>query len=145
MRPEDRFYLESHEWAKLDGDTISVGITDFAIEQLGEAGSGGFEAEFADHTALGPPQVATDHRLAAPLLEHPDGRQYPADPGVVGDLSIGERYVEVDTKENLRTVQIEVANRGSHGRPRAHADLASSIMRTENPHSLSYQLSILAM
>ena len=36
MRPEDRFYLESHEWAKLDGDTLSVGITDFAIEQLGE-------------------------------------------------------------------------------------------------------------
>ncbi|MDP6941149.1 MAG: glycine cleavage system protein GcvH [Planctomycetota bacterium] len=36
MRPEDRFYLESHEWAKLEGDTVTIGITDFAIEQLGE-------------------------------------------------------------------------------------------------------------
>lgn len=36
MRPSDRSYLESHEWAKLDGDIVTVGITDFAVEQLGE-------------------------------------------------------------------------------------------------------------
>ena len=34
MRPEDRKYLESHEWAKLDGETVLVGITDFAVEEL---------------------------------------------------------------------------------------------------------------
>lgn len=34
MRPEDRKYLESHEWAKLDGDTVLVGITDFAVQEL---------------------------------------------------------------------------------------------------------------
>jgi glycine cleavage system H protein len=36
MRPSDRSYLDSHEWAQLDGDIVTVGITDFAIEQLGE-------------------------------------------------------------------------------------------------------------
>jgi glycine cleavage system H protein len=36
MRPDDRSYLDSHEWAKLDGDTVTIGITDFAVEQLGE-------------------------------------------------------------------------------------------------------------
>lgn len=36
MRPSDRSYLDSHEWALLDGDVVTVGITDFAIEQLGE-------------------------------------------------------------------------------------------------------------
>ena len=36
MRPSDRSYLESHEWAQLDGDTVTIGITDFAIEELGE-------------------------------------------------------------------------------------------------------------
>ncbi|MDA0668189.1 MAG: glycine cleavage system protein GcvH [Planctomycetota bacterium] len=36
MRPEDRSYLDSHEWAKLDGDIATIGITDFAVEQLGE-------------------------------------------------------------------------------------------------------------
>ncbi|MCA9003216.1 MAG: glycine cleavage system protein H, partial [Planctomycetes bacterium] len=34
MRPDDRKYAPSHEWAKIDGDTILVGITDFAIEEL---------------------------------------------------------------------------------------------------------------
>lgn len=34
MRPNDRKYSASHEWAKKDGDTILVGITDFAIEEL---------------------------------------------------------------------------------------------------------------
>jgi glycine cleavage system H protein len=36
MRPSDRSYLESHEWAKIDGDIVTIGITDFAVEQLGE-------------------------------------------------------------------------------------------------------------
>lgn len=36
MRPNDRSYLDSHEWAQLQGSIATVGITDFAIEQLGE-------------------------------------------------------------------------------------------------------------
>ncbi len=36
MRPDDRKYMASHEWARLDGEIATVGITDFAIEQLGE-------------------------------------------------------------------------------------------------------------
>lgn len=36
MRPDDRSYLSSHEWAQLDGDVVTVGITDFAVSQLGE-------------------------------------------------------------------------------------------------------------
>ncbi len=34
MRPDDRKYAASHEWAKKDGDTYIIGITDFAIEEL---------------------------------------------------------------------------------------------------------------
>ena len=34
MRPDDRRYLDSHEWAKLDGDTVLIGITDFAVDEL---------------------------------------------------------------------------------------------------------------
>lgn len=29
-------YAKSHEWAKLDGDVVTVGITAFAVEQLTE-------------------------------------------------------------------------------------------------------------
>ncbi len=33
-RPDDRRYTESHEWVKPDGDTVLIGITDFAINEL---------------------------------------------------------------------------------------------------------------
>ncbi len=32
--PTDRKYSKEHEWIKVDGDTATVGITDFAQEQL---------------------------------------------------------------------------------------------------------------
>jgi len=40
MRPDDRKYMKSHEWAKLDGDTIIIGITDFAVEELSNGNDG---------------------------------------------------------------------------------------------------------
>jgi len=34
MRPDDRKYLSSHEWIKIDGDIGIIGITDFAVQEL---------------------------------------------------------------------------------------------------------------
>ena len=34
--PEDLRYAESHEWAKLAGDTVKIGISDYAQDQLGD-------------------------------------------------------------------------------------------------------------
>jgi glycine cleavage system H protein len=34
MRPDDRKYTESHEWIKPDGETMLIGITDFAVAEL---------------------------------------------------------------------------------------------------------------
>ena len=34
--PNDVRYAESHEWAKLEGDKVKVGITDYAQDQLGD-------------------------------------------------------------------------------------------------------------
>ena len=34
--PETLKYSASHEWSKLEGDTLTVGITDFAQDQLGD-------------------------------------------------------------------------------------------------------------
>ena len=34
--PEKCRYLETHEWARRDGDTVRVGITDFAQDELGD-------------------------------------------------------------------------------------------------------------
>ncbi len=36
MVPSDRRYLPSHEWARKDGKTVTVGITAFAVEHLSD-------------------------------------------------------------------------------------------------------------
>ena len=32
--PTDRKYLKSHEWHKVDGDVVTIGITQFAADEL---------------------------------------------------------------------------------------------------------------
>ena len=32
--PDDRRYLESHEWHKLEGDLVAIGISRFAVDEL---------------------------------------------------------------------------------------------------------------
>ena len=34
--PDDLHYAKSHEWARLEGDTVKIGITDYAQDQLGD-------------------------------------------------------------------------------------------------------------
>ena len=36
MNPQELLYAPTHEWAKIEGDTVTVGITQFAQEQLGD-------------------------------------------------------------------------------------------------------------
>jgi len=34
--PDDVKYTDDHEWARLEGESLKIGITDYAQEQLGE-------------------------------------------------------------------------------------------------------------
>ncbi|MCP4230622.1 MAG: glycine cleavage system protein GcvH [bacterium] len=34
--PEDLLYSETHEWIKVNGDTVTIGITDHAQNELGD-------------------------------------------------------------------------------------------------------------
>ncbi len=34
--PENLKYTEDHEWVKVDGDEVVIGVTDFAQQQLGD-------------------------------------------------------------------------------------------------------------
>ncbi len=34
--PTDRRYTKEHEWARVEGELITIGITDFAQDQLGD-------------------------------------------------------------------------------------------------------------
>lgn len=56
MYPDDFYYSKDHEWLRIDGNTATVGITDFAQKQLGdvvyvELPQPGAELEF--HQSLG--------------------------------------------------------------------------------------------
>jgi glycine cleavage system H protein len=35
-QPEDLLFSKEHEWARLEGDTATIGITDYAQESLGD-------------------------------------------------------------------------------------------------------------
>jgi glycine cleavage system H protein len=49
--PQNCRYLETHEWARMDGGTIVAGITDHAVEQLGELVFCKFNKKAGDHVA----------------------------------------------------------------------------------------------
>lgn len=34
--PDDLFYTEEHEWVMVEGETATIGITDYAQEELGD-------------------------------------------------------------------------------------------------------------
>jgi glycine cleavage system H protein len=36
MRPNDRKYLKSHEWCKIENGIATIGITDFAVSHLSD-------------------------------------------------------------------------------------------------------------
>jgi len=36
MVPQDLRYTREHEWVRVDGDVATIGITDFAADQLGD-------------------------------------------------------------------------------------------------------------
>jgi glycine cleavage system H protein len=46
-------YTKDHEWAKVDGGEITVGITSFAVEQLGDVTLVSFDAKVGDSVAAG--------------------------------------------------------------------------------------------
>ena len=36
MVPSDLHYTKDHEWVRVDGDTATIGVTDYAANQLGD-------------------------------------------------------------------------------------------------------------
>jgi len=51
--PADLKYTKDHEWAKVDGKRVTVGITAFAVEQLGDITLVTIDAKVGDQLACG--------------------------------------------------------------------------------------------
>ena len=51
--PSDRRYTKDHEWAKLEGDTVVIGVSAFAVEQLGDITLVSVDASIGDELEAG--------------------------------------------------------------------------------------------
>ncbi len=68
----DRRYTKDHEWAKRDGDELVIGITPFAVDQLGDITMVNFDVAVGDEVSAGKPfgtveSVKTVSDLYAPV------------------------------------------------------------------------------
>ena len=51
--PAELKYVESHEWVRIDGNTVTIGITDFAQSELGDVVFVDISAEEGDELNAG--------------------------------------------------------------------------------------------
>lgn len=51
--PAGRKYTKDHEWAKFEGGKVTVGITAFAVEQLGDITLVNFDVKVGDKLTVG--------------------------------------------------------------------------------------------
>src|SRR5258708_4729116 len=70
--PAGLFFTKDHEWAKRDGDRVRVGITAFAVENLGDITLVNLDVKVGDAVTAGKPfgtidSVKTLSDLFAPL------------------------------------------------------------------------------
>jgi glycine cleavage system H protein len=70
--PGDRRYTKDHEWARAGADGVTVGITAFAVEQLGDVTLVNLDVKVGDEVAAGKPfgtieSVKTLSDLYAPV------------------------------------------------------------------------------
>jgi glycine cleavage system H protein len=68
----DRKYTKDHEWAKLEGDELVIGISAFAVDQLGDITLVSIDVKPGDEVAAGKPfgtieSVKTLSDLFAPV------------------------------------------------------------------------------
>lgn len=53
--PTDRKYTQTHEWHKQDGDTVTLGLTQFAVEELADITYIEFTKQAGDTISAGDP------------------------------------------------------------------------------------------
>lgn len=51
--PNDRRYTVDHEWAKQEGGSVVIGVSSFAVEQLGDITLVSIDASVGDHLEAG--------------------------------------------------------------------------------------------
>jgi glycine cleavage system H protein len=108
--PTDRKYTKEHEWARVAADEVTVGITGFAVEQLGDITLVNIDVKVGDTVAVGKPfgtieSVKTLSDLYAPVA----GKVVK----VNADLTNKPELVNEDCYGKAWMVTIAVADKGA--------------------------------
>mgnify|MGYP000894976537 CR=1 FL=1 len=105
--PSDLKYTSDHEWAKAEGQKLTVGITAFAVEQLGDITLVNFDVKVGDKLTAGKAfgtieSVKTLSDLFAPV----SGKVV----ALNGDLANSPELVNEDCYGKAWMIAIEVEN-----------------------------------
>ncbi|MPN43394.1 hypothetical protein SDC9_190953 [bioreactor metagenome] len=77
-------------------------------EQRGQMVGGGLHRELRDHFPLRTAEVGQQHQLGTLFQNVIDGGKSGADTGIVRDLAVLERHVEVNAHDHVGALEIDV-------------------------------------
>lgn len=127
--PEDLKYTKSHEWIKIEGDIITIGITDFAQQELSDIVYVEFQLDADDEISQGDPFCTIEAVKTAEDINSPaDGKivsvnsDLPDDPSVINKDPYGKGWlakIEVadqSFQQNLISAQeyLKITEQSSH-------------------------------
>lgn len=108
--PEEYYYTKDHEWAQVDENVVTVGITQFAQEQLGEIVYVDLPEEGAKVTQSESFGVVESVKAASDLIAPVSGTvvevngSHLEDPGLINDDPMNQGWllrIEMDTEKEL--------------------------------------------
>lgn len=110
--PSGLKYTKDHEWAKVDGNKITVGITAFAVEQLGDITLVNLDVKAGDEVAAGKAfgtieSVKTLSDLFAPVSGKivEINKELDAKPELVNEDAYGKGWMVVIEASDPRAVE----------------------------------------
>lgn len=108
--PEENYYTKEHEWAQVDENVVTVGVTEFAQDQLGEIVYVELPEEGAKVTQGEPFGVIESVKAANDLYAPVSGTVIEVNaslgdsPGTINDDPMNEGWmvrIEMDTEKEL--------------------------------------------
>ena len=91
-----RYFTEDHEWIEVDGETATVGITDYAQGQLGDIVFVEVPAEGASLTKGGDAAVVESVKAASDVYSPVSGTVTEGNPALEGDPALVNTAPEGD-------------------------------------------------
>jgi glycine cleavage system H protein len=110
--PDDLLYTKDHEWARVDGKIATVGITRYAVEQLGDVTQVDLPKEgetFKQHDVFG---TVESVKAVSDLFVPFSGKIVK----VNSPLNDSPEYVNEDPYDEGWLIQIELANPADAGK-----------------------------